>query len=52
MGEHLKALCIFLCKQDSRHCSRPFPKVIAIENGKPRIVKQREAFEQIIDFWR
>lgn len=35
----------------SRHCSRPFPKVIACKTGKMTVVKQRESFEQIIDFW-
>lgn len=35
----------------SRHCSRPFPKVIASKNGKMTVIKQRESFQNIIDFW-
>lgn len=39
----------------SRHCSRPFPKVIAYRselNGEDmRVTKQRESVNKIIEFW-
>lgn len=39
----------------SRHCSRPFPKVIALSTaedpGKVAIVKARESMESVIGFW-
>lgn len=39
----------------SRHCSRPFPKVIAYNsdmNGADmHIAKERESFASIRDFW-
>lgn len=39
----------------SRHCSRPFPKVLAInEKGSPEevsIIKERESINSIVKFW-
>lgn len=38
----------------SRHCSRPFPKVIAMDgqdDSAMRVIKERESWEQIAEFW-
>jgi diaminopimelate decarboxylase len=36
----------------SRYNSRFAPRVIGIRNGKPEILKEREGFYNILDFWR
>ena len=35
----------------SRHCSRPFPKVIAIDAGIVSVKKDRESLESVVSFW-
>lgn len=35
----------------SRHCSRPFPKVIGHENNGYSVIKEKESLEDIIKFW-
>ncbi|MBX2845300.1 MAG: hypothetical protein KTR13_03720 [Saprospiraceae bacterium] len=35
----------------SRHCSRAFPKVIAYSKDKMEIIKSRESYTDIINFW-
>ena len=35
----------------SRHCSRPFPKVIAMDAGFASVKKERESLESVISFW-
>ncbi len=37
----------------SRHCSRPFPKVIALSNDgrKMKIIKHRESIDSLASFW-
>jgi diaminopimelate decarboxylase len=36
----------------SRHCSRPFPKVIAHNNGNYNVIKEKESLASILNFWR
>lgn len=36
----------------SRHCSRPFPKVIQINTEEFEVVKSRESFDSIAQFWK
>jgi diaminopimelate decarboxylase len=35
----------------SRHCSRPFPKILGFENGIYFIVKEKETAETVLQFW-
>lgn len=35
----------------SRHCSRPFPKIIGYDKDEVRIIRKRESWDEIIRFW-
>lgn len=35
----------------SRHCSRFTPKVLGVDSGKVRIIKERETIDKLIQFW-
>ena len=35
----------------SRHCSRPFPKVVSIDSGTAIVEKSRESLESVVSFW-
>jgi diaminopimelate decarboxylase len=35
----------------SKYVSRPFPKVIGFENSNYEIIRNRESFDEIINFW-
>ncbi len=36
----------------SRHCSRPFPKVIGYKNGEIFILRSQEEYREIYNFWK
>lgn len=35
----------------SRHCSRPFPKIIGYDKDEVRVIRKRESLDEIIRFW-
>lgn len=35
----------------SKHCSRPFPKIIGIQNGSFQLLKDRDSSEEAVAFW-
>lgn len=36
----------------SKHCSRPFPKIIAHTSGNYRVIKEKESLASILSFWK